>query len=283
MSPLNKLLCCVLTLCSALPAAAADYSFAMPQLQMQVWVHRDASVRIVYDITFANSRLGRPIDVVDIGVPHPGYSRESVRATLDGGWLNDIRPSTVVSPGFEVHLGGLTIPPGDSAILHVEFPTPDMVWQDTTRAELASLQVVPVWFGAQYLRGATQLQVAIHLPPGVKPDEVLSQHEPFHHKALVRAAEQRHAAPTEHVVVAWEQQLPLTRAHKFGVSFPKRDLARVMYLSPIGLARKWFRESGQVRWGAGGVFLLLFALLFFRFSGGRRGGDVCRQPRPAPA
>lgn len=268
MSHISKLLCCILFFCSAASATAADYVFAMPRLQMQVWVHRDASVGMVYDITFANSRQGRPIDVVDIGTPHSGYSLASARASLDGVWLNDIRPSTVVSPGFEVHLDAQTIPRGESGTLHVEFPMPNMVWQDTTRADLASLQVVPVWFGAQYLRGDTQLEVAIHLPPGVKPDEVLWQHEPFSHKAVVRMAEQPDTAATEHVVVAWARQLPLTRAYKFGVSFPKRDLERVMYLSPLGLAMKWFRESSQARLIAGVVFLLIFALLFFRFSGG---------------
>jgi hypothetical protein len=258
----------VSALAGARPAAAADYLFAVPELQMQVWVHRDASVRIVYDITFHNNRRGHPIDIVDIGVPHRGYDLGQVQATMGGSRLTDIRRSEVVSPGFEVHLDAETIPPGRQGTLHVEFPMRDMVWQDTTRRDYASLQVVPVWFGPQYVTGTTRLQVAIHLPPSVKPDEALFQNEPFTYKARVKMAEPGGGAAEEHTVVAWEREQPLVRAYKFGVSFPKRDLARVVYLTPFGLAMKWFRESVEARVIAGIAFLAMFAFLFFRFSGG---------------
>lgn len=258
----------VVALAGIRPGAASDYLFAIPELEMQVWVHRDASVRIVYDITFQNARGAHAIDVVDIGVPHAGYERGKIRASMGGQRLTDIRPSTVVSPGFEVHLHGQTIPPGGLGTLHVEFPVPDMVWQDTTRQDYASLQVVPVWFGPQYVTGTTRLQVAIHLPASVKPDEALFQNEAFAHKALVKMAEPGAGPAEEHTVVAWERRVSLVQAYKFGASFPKRDLSRVVYLTPFGLAMKWFRESVEARVIAGVVFLVCFAFLFFRFSGG---------------
>ena len=71
---------------------------------MQVFVEPDASVRIVYDITFHNNPIGHAIDIVDIGVPHRGYDLQQVRASIGDAPLGDIRPSTVVQPGFEVHL-----------------------------------------------------------------------------------------------------------------------------------------------------------------------------------
>ena len=47
------------------PATAAQgYSFAVPELRMQVFIEPDASARIVYDISFANNPSGRAIDIV---------------------------------------------------------------------------------------------------------------------------------------------------------------------------------------------------------------------------
>lgn len=256
----------ILLVCASAPAA--EYSFEVPNLEMQVWVHPDASVRIVYDIQFRNNRFAHPIDVVDIGVPHEHYDLRQVRASMGGQRLGDIRPSIEVHPGFEVHLDAQTIQPENSGTLHVEFPVPDMVWQDTTRADYASLQVVPVWFGARYVTGTTRLRLAVHFPPGVKPEEVLHQGLNFTHKARVRMAEEAGQEACEHTVVAWDSLVRLVQAYKFGVSFPKRDLQRVLRITPLDLLLKWFGESTEARVIAGIAFLVLFGFLFFRFSGG---------------
>ena len=52
------------------------------------------------------------------------------------------------------------------------------------------------------------------------------------------------------------------------VSFPKRDLSRVVKMSRLGLLLKWFRESTGARVFAGIVFLMLLGILFFRYTGG---------------
>ena len=109
------------------PVADKDYSFSVPTLRMEVKVLPDASVLITYDIAFQTNEGARPIDVVDIGVPHKGYRLNDITASIDGKPLRDIRPSTMVSPGFEVHLGESRIPPGRSGKFHVEFGMPDMV------------------------------------------------------------------------------------------------------------------------------------------------------------
>lgn len=235
--------------------AAADYRFKVPQLEMQVYIEPDASARIVYDITFEN--LGQAIDVVDIGVPHRNYRLRDVKASIDGVGLADIRPSEYVSPGFEVHLGGKTIGPGQRGTLHAEFTMPDMVWQDTTRADLASLQITPTWFGAEFVRGNTELKLAIHLPPGVAPDAVLHQGLPFTQKALFR----------ERAVAVWQVNHRATGPYKVGLSFPKSAMQRVVWMSRWQLLLKWFSESSTARLWAGGIFLAGFAFLFFRFTG----------------
>lgn len=262
------ILSCLIAL--GLPAAAlgAEYSFAVPKLEMQTWVQPDGSVRIVYDITFRNNPGAHPIDIVDIGAPTRQYGIQRVQASMGGQTLGDVRPSTVVSPGFEVHLHGQTIPPGRSRTLHVEFPVPDMVYQDTTRADYASLQVVPTWFGSRYVTGTTELRVAIVLPPGVQPDEVLDQGKRFAQKSLVRMSPPEGGPPADRAVVAWQGDVRLVEAHKFGASFPKRVMQRVVHIGPFGLLLKWFSESTQARVTLGVVLLTLFAFLFFRFSGG---------------
>ena len=61
-------------------AAGQNYSFSVPKLRMVAIVQPDASVRIVYDITFRNNGGAHPIDIVDIGVPHDDYDLGNVRA-----------------------------------------------------------------------------------------------------------------------------------------------------------------------------------------------------------
>ena len=64
------------------PIFAQSYSFAVPDLKMQVYVQPDASVRIVYDITFENH--GSPIEIIDVGTPHDDYDIDNMRATMNG-------------------------------------------------------------------------------------------------------------------------------------------------------------------------------------------------------
>jgi hypothetical protein len=226
---------------------------------MQVTVQPDASVRIVYDITFKNNPGAHPIDVVDIGTPHADYDRGNVEASIGNLPLRDIRKSQYVDPGFEVHLRGGTIGPGQEGTLHVEFDMPEMVYQDTTNADLASLRITPTWFGSEYVTGTTHIQVAIHLPKSVEPEEALHQGLNFTEKVLTK----------DGTSVVWDWPAGrLTGPHQVAVSFPKRDLDRVVSKSNLDLLLEWFGNSPQARVVAGVIFLGLFALLFFRFTGG---------------
>lgn len=240
-------------------AHAQDYLFSVPELRMQATVNADASVGIAYNIKFVNSPSGHPIDIVDIGTPHAGYRLNNIRAWIGDRQLRNIRPSTVVKPGFEVHLEGGTIGRGQSGELRVEFAMPEMVYQDTTRKDYASLKITPTWFGPQYVQGTTQILVMIQLPKSVQPDEALHQGLNFTQKAATNSG----------AVVGWDfPNARLTEAHNVAVSFPKRDMQRVVVISNLGLLLKWFRESPQARITLGVIFLVLFAFLFFRFSGG---------------
>ena len=250
----------ILPFAVASSASAQNYSFSVPKLQMFAAVQPDSSVKIEYMIEFQNNPRAHPIDVVDIGTPHSGYRLSDIHAWIDEQPLHNIRPSSAISTGFEVHLDAGTIMPGRTGKLRVEFTMPKMVYQDTTRKDYASMRITPTWFGDQYVTGNTHIQVMILLPKDVKPDEALYQDESqrFNEKALTK----------DGVMVYW--QFPadrLTREHMVGVSFPKGNIP-VVRQTALDLLLKWFSESPQARLTCGAIFLVLFAILFFRFSGG---------------
>ncbi|MBN1589509.1 MAG: hypothetical protein JW888_08345 [Pirellulales bacterium] len=240
------------------PAAAAPYRFQVPKADMRVLVRPDGAVRVVYDLVFKNEPGAHPIDIVDIGTFHEGYHLGNVRASCDGFNLSDIRKSTEIDTGFEVHMERATIMPGRSATLHVEYTMPQMVYQDTTREDYASLQVSPTWFGSEYVVGQTELKVVVQLPKGVKPGEVFWQDVKFDQKA----------ADGDTTVVGWYRpHFRLDHQERFSVSFPRGNIP-VVRMTKLGLLLKWFRESTQARVVVGLLVVGLWTLAFFRFTGG---------------
>ncbi len=242
------------------PAAAqSSYDFSVPELRMQVYVRPDASVRIVYDITFENHSSFQPIDIVDIGTPHGGYDLGNFRASIDGQALSRIYVSEYIDTGVEIHLGDYEIEPGERGTLHVEFPMPDMVYQDTTDRDMASLQITPTWFDPSLVRGTTDLWVVVHLPEGIEPEEVLYQDEPFDQKAIFEGQ----------TIVGWRwEQTRATEAHLVGVSFPKDVMDEVVSMNIFQLVNKWLKDNPGARFILGIINVAIFAFLFFRFSGG---------------
>lgn len=239
------------------PAYTQSYTFGVPELKMQVYVQPDGSVRIIYDITFVNQ--GSTMDIIDIGLPHSDYDISTMTASIDGVALSDIRTSEVVEIGVEVHLGDRAIPSGGQGTLHFEATMPDMVYQDTTNKELASMRITPTWFDPESVQGTSSIGVAVHLPEGIEPDEVLYQQEPFTSKALFQ----------DHAVVVWEwPEGRATQAYLVGVSFPQRVMDHVIKMSLGDLVKAWLEDHPGVGLLLGGIALGLVALIWFRFSGG---------------
>ena len=245
--------------CLETVAVGQDYSFRVPELEMHAVIQRNASVKLIYDITFENMPGAHSIDIVDIGVPHAGYSLGNVEASTDGQPAIGVRHSEYVKPGFEVHLGAGMIPSGQKGKFHVEFEMPDMVYQDTTRKDYASLRITPTWFGSQYVKGTTNIKVAVHLPKGIERDEILHQGLEFSNVAET----------DDGFSAVWIMQAErLDGPHMVAISFPKRDLDRVVHMSKWKLLVKWFSESKNARIAAAIVAFVLAAMAYFRFSGG---------------
>lgn len=139
---------------------------------------------------------------------------------------------------------------------------PKMVFQDTTREDLASLQVTPTWFGADFLHDTTQLEIAIHLPPGVTADEVLHQGAAYDDLALFQGR----------VVAVWRWPgATLTGPHEVGVSFPKRAMDHVVRIDNLELLGRWFEANDQARAISFLALATLFGIAFRRFTGGTGG------------
>jgi hypothetical protein len=237
--------------------SAQSYSFEVTELQLQVFVQPDAPARLVYDITFRN--YGAPIDVVDIGLPHDNYSLGNMSAAINGAPLTDIRRSTYIDIGVEIHLGQRAIQSGDTGTLHFEATIPDLVFQDTTDADYASLQITPTWFDSDIVTGLSDIRIAIHVPEGVEPDELRYQRVPYTAVALFE----------ERAVAIWEfSDARATQSYLVGLSFPNRVMERVIRMTLLDLTRRWLDTNPEVAVMLGVIALGLFAWLFFRFSGG---------------
>lgn len=238
-------------------ALCQNYSFSVPELKMQVFVQPDSSIRLIYDITFTNSKGAQPIDIVDIGTPHNKYSIDNMSASVDGSPLNIIRPSQYVKPGVEIHLKEKSIAPGNKGVFHFEFTMPNMVYQDTTRKDYASFMITPTWFGKDFVIGKTDIWIAITMLPDVKPEEMLYQKTPFTEKVIYKNCS----------TAIWHFQDLLTGPHIVGISFPQRGMSKVIHISQFGLLVKWLKDNPDIRVGAGIIFIVLFSFLFFRFTG----------------
>jgi len=240
-------------------ALAQDYSFEVPEMELHVTVNPDASVTMRYKITFLCNSFAKPIDIVDVGVPHKDYDIGNMTAHLDGEQLSTIRPSEYVHPGVEVPLEP-AIAPGQTGVFEFECTMPDLVYQDTTNPENASLRITPTWFDGDYMTGSTDLAVIVYLPDSIELDEILYQlNQPFDKKLDLDNSK----------AVAWVfTDTRVDEAHMVGLSFPKREMDRVVRQTLLGLVWKWWTESPGVRTIVGVAFLVLFGIFYYRFTGG---------------
>jgi hypothetical protein len=255
----RRLLLALALLGTAAAVRAQDYRFSVPQMLLDVYVHPDASVTLDYTVTFQCGHLGKPIDIVDMGLPDRNYDIGNMTASIGDLPLTAIRKSTAIDCGVEVPLGAGTIGPGQSGVFRFKATMPNRVYQDTTREDYASLWITPTWWGPQYIEGTGTIAVVVYLPSAIKPEEVLHQGLPFSQKAI----------KDNYTLAFWLLQGERADHQRdFRLSFPKRIMERVVRQTWFDLLLKWWLENPKIRLGWGVVLLILYAIAFFRASKG---------------
>ncbi len=249
----------ILALIASPVALAQDYSFSVPRMMLGVTPNKDASVDLRYTVEFSCNQGAHAIDIVDVGLPHSDYDIGNMMASVNDHQVYDIRTSTEIDIGVEVHLGDYAIQPGESATFIFTCTMPNLIFQDTTRKDYASLQITPTWWGSQYVTGTTELGIVIDLPESVELDEALYQKEAFAEKITLDDG-------SKAVVWYWDD----TRAdgpHLVGVSFPKHDY-RVVRMTKLMLLWKWWKENPVLRFMWAPVLFVLLGIFFFRLTNG---------------
>jgi hypothetical protein len=212
---LRLFLIAVLLTLSVAPVAAQDYRFQVTERLTHVYINDDGSIWIDYDITFTADPNSHTLDIIDIGLPNYDYSLAEASADVGGVKISDIRHSGWVQPGIEIHMGKFTIPAGGTGKLHVLVRVRNMVFQDTSDPEYASMEFAPHWYESANAHGSMHLEVVVHFPEGVTSDEARYHDTEFTDAAIV----------DNRVVYAWIfPDASPTRQYKVGVSFPKKYL-----------------------------------------------------------
>ncbi len=171
---LGGFLCLILVLTSFSTVAAQTYLFQVEAQKVNLFINEDGSASIEYTIDFYNEQSADPIDFVDIGLPNSSYDLSSITAEIDGKPISHIKRSQYVNPGIELGLGSDAIKPGARGQVHVWIGNVSNMLFKTSiegKGEYASFNFMPNYFGSQYVKGSTLMEVTLYLPPGIEPEE----------------------------------------------------------------------------------------------------------------
>jgi hypothetical protein len=213
---------------AAVPLSAQDYRFAVPQNLSWVVIDFQGQATIHYRLTFVCQPDGKPIDIVDVGLPNDSYVLESAEAAIRGVKLDFIRASEYVKPGVEVHLGSQqTIMPGDSATLAFSIKLKRLLYTDDHDPGYASFKFQPTWYGTEYVTGPTRLECHFVFPAGV------GQEEPRYHEQKFTESWYDSAVGTPVYKWVLEDAKPDGK-YVFGASFPAKYVEASSIQKPPG-------------------------------------------------
>ncbi len=125
----NKLICIFAALAVflfILNAAAADYSFEVPNSSTYVLLEPDGSMSISVEYTFKN--LGQKLDYIDIGLPNNNYTLGEISVRLNGAENSAIKVTKTdysqsgLKYGITLEMRDASIPSGESGTVEVFIP-----------------------------------------------------------------------------------------------------------------------------------------------------------------
>nr|MDO8109979.1 hypothetical protein [Candidatus Sigynarchaeota archaeon] len=210
------------------------YSFSVLNETVEVFVENDGSITIKYWIKFRNDYSAELLDVADIGFPNQYYRLDSVNASItDGGTayypLTRIGRSSVIPIGVEVWFDGHELSYNQVETLYVECNNPQMIYEDTENASMASLEFVPTWFDSQSAGDYIyNYNLTFYFPANYLNGSQLKWHEKlddpywkvpeYGYKNFTSPIEQR-------LFYEWNYTSITQTAHQFGASFPRAWIA----------------------------------------------------------
>ncbi len=210
----------ILLLIPAGSVLAQTYSFQLPKQVVNYYVNPDGTASADIVLVFTNDLTASPIDFVDVGLPNNSFRESSITAEVNGVPVSDISSSGYQGSGtgVAIGLGANAIQPGQTGQVRVRVgQIGKVLYPDSSDANYASIVYSPTWFGEQYVHGPSNLTVAFHLPPGVKPEE------PRWHKAPsgFPAEPQTSLDENGNVVYSWTNpDASASKQYTFGASFP---------------------------------------------------------------
>lgn len=198
-----------------------SYQFEVLSNYSTVEIKEDSSVIIHYTITFRNH--GDPIDIVDIGLPDKYYDLDTAEAYINEKRIKDVRKSTAIPVGVEIHLLDQTIPPGKEETINFSIKTTKRIYQDDKDPNYASVVFMTTYYDAQYTIGTTRLGCQFIFPKGVKIEDVRYHQNPFTEVFVDKEGR---------VVYRWivENASP-SYGYTFGASFPKKYVKEIVKIT----------------------------------------------------
>jgi hypothetical protein len=169
------LLALTLSFSFILPVLAQNYSFQVPEVEVNVYMESDGTAAIEYKYLFNNNSGAHIIDFVDVGMPGAStYSLSDITATVNNIPISDISKSQYVD-GVALGLGGNSIQPGTSGTVYMYAKNVrGVIYAAASENGInyASMQFQPNYFDSSFTSGSTKMTVTFHLPPGAKDGEV---------------------------------------------------------------------------------------------------------------
>lgn len=261
-------------MCSCI-SFGADYLFEVQKNYSAVVIQKDGSANIYYTLVFKCAPYARPIDIVDIGLPHQYYDLNSASAAINGKKLPTIRKSSYVKYGVEIPLEYSTmINPGQTGELQFAIHVSQMVYHDTEKKEYASVEFSPTWYGDKFTVGTTDLKVSIYFPEGVQNNETI------YHRTKFSAA----GFNNNRIVFTWDNQYASpSQQYFYGVSFPARYVDKIYEDPTKTLGGRIDSLIKSIRIPPGFLIFFIFFIIIAAVNIGKAIAGVGRKKKYFPA
>jgi len=233
----------VALLIAPITAQAQDYSFSLDQMEVNVWINDDGSVKLEYWLVFTCDPGAHPIDIVDLGLPNSDFNLSDIHADVGSAPVDRVGSDFQGegSSGVAIYLGEGTISPGQTGTVHVTVDrVGSMVYKDDNDPEYASIEFAPLYFVGT-VHGTTDMTVRFFLPDGVQPDEGR-----WHQSPSGWPKEPETDLHDGRVMYAWyNPSARPDKQHFFGASFPRKYVSEsAIQKGPSPLEQIWGTISG---------------------------------------